>query len=81
MVELPREAVVCVMDGTVAVVRLLSIDVVKGLLMLPQLLTNESDAEYDRWLGLRDLGEVGEMAVENLLGNLEETSQVKGGHH
>ena len=35
VVELPREAVVCGMDRTVAVVRLPSIDAEKGLLMLP----------------------------------------------
>merc|ERR1712085_95868 len=36
-------------------------------------LTNESDTEYDRRLGLRDLGEMGEAVVENLLGTLEDT--------
>ena len=64
------------MDRTAAVVRLLSNDAEKGLLMLPRLLTNEGDAEYVRRLGL---GEVGEVVVENLLGTLEATSQVGGG--
>ena len=76
MVELPREAVVCGMDRTAAVVRLLSNDAEKRLLMLPWFLTNESDAEYDQRLGL---GEVWEVVVENFLGTLEETSQVEGG--
>ena len=76
MVELPREAAVCGMDRTAAVVRLLSNDAEKGLLMLPRLLTNESNAEYNWRLGL---GEVGEVVAENLLGTLEATSQVGGG--
>ena len=78
VLELPREAVVCGMDRTAVVVRLLTHDAEKGLLMLPWFLTNESDAEYDQRLGL---GEVWDVVVENLLGTLEETSQVKGGPH